>query len=201
MVLGHRRNKNLRDILVKSRIRYPPTRKLHQISGKETNVCVYTSNIRCDYCPKIDTSGKILCSKTKGTYKGPKDGTCGNNNLVYLVTCQRCQKQYVGETHRTLKERFYEHFYDCKHLSNPLNAPPSMQGKKSSGILKHFSVKPHCVNDVKIQPLEHIRKAPHVASTKKYRKTRELYWIYQLRTLEPMGLNTMENIHEILACI
>ncbi len=29
VVLGHRRNKNLRDILVKSRIRYPPTRKLH----------------------------------------------------------------------------------------------------------------------------------------------------------------------------
>ncbi len=45
-----------------------------------------------------------------------------------------------------------------------------MQGKKSSGILKHFSVKPHCVNDVKIQPLEHIRKPPHLASTKKYRK-------------------------------
>ncbi len=144
MVLGHRRNKNLRDILVKSRIRYPPTRKLKQISGKETNVCVYTSNIRCDYCLKIDTSGKMLCSKTKGTFKGPKDGTCGNNNLVYLVTCQRCHKQNVGETHRTHKERFYEHFYDCKRLSNSLNAPPSMQGKKSSGVSKHISVKPHC---------------------------------------------------------
>ncbi len=46
----------------------------------------------------------------------------------------------------------------------------------------------HCVNDVIIQPLEHIRKPPHLASTKKYRKTRELYWIYQLRTLEPKHL-------------
>ncbi len=185
-VLGHRRNNNLRDILVKSRIRYPPTRKLNQISSKETNVCVYTSNIRCDDCPKIDTLGKILCSITKGTYKGPTDGTYGNNNLVYLATCQRCHKQYDCETHRTLKERFYEHLYDCKHLSNPLNAPSSMQGKKSSGVSKHFSVKPHCVNDVIIQPLEHFRNPPHLASTKKYRKTRELYLIYQLRTLEPM---------------
>ncbi len=63
----------------------------------------------------------------------------------------------LGKLIEHLKERFFEHFYDCKHLSNPLNAPPSMQGKKSSGVSKHFSVKPHCVNDVKIQPLEHIR--------------------------------------------
>ncbi len=42
---------------------------------------------------------------------------------------------------------------------------PSKHGKKSSGVSKYFSVKPHCVNDVKIQPLEHIRKPPHLAST------------------------------------
>ncbi len=113
VVLGHRRNRNLRDILIKSRIRYPPTRRLNQISGREANVCVYTSNIRCEYCQKIDSPGKMyVLIQRVHTYNGPKDGTCGNNNLVYMVTCQRCQKQYVGENQRTLKDRFYRHFYD-----------------------------------------------------------------------------------------
>ncbi len=132
MVLCHRRIKNLRHILVKSRIRYPPTRKLHQISGKETNVCVYTSNIRYNHGPKIDKSGKILCSKTKGTYKVLKMVLVVTTIwYTLIVICQKCHKQYVGETHRTLKERFYEHFYDCKHLSNPLNAPPVCKGRNA----------------------------------------------------------------------
>ncbi len=100
VVLGHRRNKNLSYILVKSRIRYPPTRRLNQISGKINNVCVYTSNIKCDYCLKIDTWGKMVWSNTKGKYKGPKDGTCDKNNLVYLVTCQRWHIEHIEQLKR-----------------------------------------------------------------------------------------------------
>ncbi len=55
------RNKNLKDILVKSRIRYPPIRRLNQISGRETNVCAYNSNIR-KFC--ILTQ-RILYTNTK----------------------------------------------------------------------------------------------------------------------------------------
>ncbi len=105
-------------------------------------------------------------------------------------------------THRTIKERFYEYFYDCKYLSNPHNAPHSMQGKKSFGVSKHFSVKPHYVNDVKIQPLEHIKNPPHLASTKNYRKRTELYWKYLFENLGTDGFkHYMKDIHEILACI
>ncbi len=50
--------------------------------------------------------------------------------------------------------------------------------------------------DVKIQILEYILK---LKSTIKHRKTSELHWIYQLKTLESIGLNNMEKIHEILA--
>ena len=35
--------------------------------------------------------------------------TCDSANLTYMIQCKRCKKQYIGETKRTLRERFKEH--------------------------------------------------------------------------------------------
>lgn len=148
----------------------------------------------------MDISGKVTCSKTGHTYKTPEDGSCGCNNLVYLVTCKKCNIQYVGETQRTIKERFYGHFYDIKNLRNPSSAPESARNKPPTSMGKHFSSNSHSEDDVKIQILEFIKKSPKAENTKIFRKKRELHWIYQLKTLDPNGLNTMECIHEIITC-
>ena len=34
---------------------------------------------------------------------------CDSTNLTYMIQCKRCKKQYIGETKRTLRERFKEH--------------------------------------------------------------------------------------------
>ncbi len=112
VMVGHRRNTNLSDILVNARIRFPSTKRLNQVSRKITNVSVYTSNIVCIYCPKVDTSGTIMSTNSGRMYKTPDGGSCGSNNVVYLVTCKVCHKHYLGETFRTLKQRFYVNFYD-----------------------------------------------------------------------------------------
>ncbi len=200
-MIGHRRNTNLRDILVKARIKFPSTKRLNQVSGKITNVCVYTSNIVCVYCPKADTGAKLCALTQVGCIKHQKGGSCGSNKVAYLVTCKVCHKQYVGETSRTLKQRFNEHFYNWKNLKYPARAPPSVHNVNHSAVAKHFCLDGHKLDDGKIQILEHILRPPLLKSTTKYRKKRELHWIYQLKCLEPMALNNMENIHEILACI
>ena len=200
IIVGNRRGPNLQDILVKSRIRFPPKQKNFQISGKETNICVYTDETRCIYCPKLDLSGTVTCTNTGRTYKTPEGGSCGCNNLVYLVTCKKCKCQYVGETLRTLKERFYGHFYDIRNAKNPNLAPISVRSKPLTSMAKHFGCSTHSIEDVKIQILEFIKKPPRAEDTKIFRKKRELHWIYQLKTLDPLGLNTMECIHEILTC-
>ncbi len=84
---------------------------------------------------------------------------------------------------------------DWRNLKYPARAPPSVLDKKPPAVAKHFCLTGHCLDDVKIQILEFIGKPPMLRSTMKYRKTRELHWIYPLKTLEPMGLNNMENIH------
>ncbi len=48
----------------------------------------------------------------------------GHNNLVYLVICKTCSKQYVGVTNVTINCRFYYHLYDIKNLKHPESAPP-----------------------------------------------------------------------------
>ena len=35
--------------------------------------------------------------------------TCDSTNLTYIIQCKRCNKQYIGETKRTIRE----HFKDC----------------------------------------------------------------------------------------
>ena len=34
---------------------------------------------------------------------------CNSKNVIYMVQCNRCHKQYIGETKRRLKDRFNEH--------------------------------------------------------------------------------------------
>ncbi len=179
-MIGHRRNTNLRDILVKARIRFPSTKRLNKVSGKITNVCVYISNIVCIYCPKVDTSDKIMSTNSGRKYKTQDGGSWGSNNVVYLVTWKVCHKQYVGETFRTLKQRFYEHFYDWINLKYPAKAPPSLLHKNSSAVAKHFCLNEHSLDDVKIQILQYILKPPLLKNTIKYRKMRELHWIWRI---------------------
>ena len=44
-------------------------------------------------------------------------------NVVYLIKCTGCNKVYIGETGRRLKNRIYEHKRDCKieHLNTGLS--------------------------------------------------------------------------------
>ena len=35
--------------------------------------------------------------------------TCETKNLIYMIQCNRCHLQYIGETKRRLKDRFNEH--------------------------------------------------------------------------------------------
>ena len=35
--------------------------------------------------------------------------SCKSKNLIYLIQCNKCKCQYIGETKRQLNERFGEH--------------------------------------------------------------------------------------------
>ena len=104
-----------------------------------TNICCRTTRNPCPYCPKIDSTGIVTSSVTERTYHTPQEGSCGHNNLVYLVICTLCSKTYEGETSNIINQRFYDHSYDINNQKDPTSAPPSAKKKPLTPIARHFT--------------------------------------------------------------
>ncbi len=114
--IGFRRNPNMRDLLVHSRVSCPPAPTLTTGGTlKPGKICHKTD---CLYCSKLNTEGSCHSFVTSHKYFVPSKISCKMNNLVYLLSCSCCRLQYVGETHRTLADRLSEHLHDI-HLTLP----------------------------------------------------------------------------------
>ena len=98
---------------------------------------------------------------------------------MYLLTCEICHKQYVGQTYRPFNNRLREHLYyiNKRDTNQPLG--------------RHFADPSHQNIRLKAQILEHIPTPPELKKTETFRLAREHYWIHQLRVMEPFGLNVM----------
>ena len=97
--------------------------------------------------------------------------SCFSENLIYLIKCSNCNIQYVGET--------------SKQLNHRMNGHRSSFGKKDLLIAKHFSGEDNCnITHFTVKPIELIQNESNT-----YRKERESFWIKELRTVVPYGLN------------
>lgn len=93
VISAYKRNKNLKDILVHSKMKKPSTSPL------ETRV----------------TYPKFLTNTLSGT-GGPVWQKLGltNTNIIYAILCASCPLIYIGETQNTLGERLKQHLYLIK---------------------------------------------------------------------------------------
>ena len=98
--------------------------------------------------------------------------TCKSSNIVYLITCRKCSVQYVGETENPLHIRMNGHRSDI------------CMGKLEKPVAAHFSQPGHSTGNLQVCGIEKIHR-----DSAMWRKQRESYWIFELRTLIPNGLN------------
>lgn len=171
LIVGNRRKTNLGDILVKAKISTPKPAQY----GEPPDKC---KKKQCKICPLIIRNNHCTSFHTRRQYRTPQHSTCKNNNLVYLLDCQYCGLQYVGETKRRVHDRLSEHVRDTKN-------------KKNTPVAKHFNLPYHNYQHIRIQALEYIIQNRHKESTTTFRRGRETYWIHQLKTLDPWGINKM----------
>ena len=74
--------------------------------------------------------------------------TCDTQNLIYMIQCNRCNLQYIGETKRRLKDRFNEH---RRTIDNPNSK------SKPTTAAQHFISSPnHTANDIQLIPIEKV---------------------------------------------
>ena len=130
---------------------------------------------RCDLCSNFLAQGKHFSSASTGkSYPILDTVSCTSNNVIYLATCLICNVQYVGSTATPFKVRFRNHKSDL------------INNKSRCELAVHFNSKPHNLEHIRFIIIEKIRSTSNVDTilTK-----REAYWMAQLCTMHPHGLN------------
>ena len=73
----------------------------------------------CFFCPVLKPTDYFSSTVTHRLYKAcnhdlPSIVNCNSSNLIYLITCNTCNIQYVGETSQKLRVRFKKHRSEIK---------------------------------------------------------------------------------------
>ena len=126
---------------------------------------------RCKTCSFIHNVEKI--SGPKRSIKIADHLTCTSANVIYCITCNYCNKLYIGETGRRLGDRFREHLRDVERNDKDASKP----------VARYFNLPNHSKQHRAVCGL-----SLHLGSSES-RKTPEQKFIFQIGTLNPHGIN------------
>ena len=91
---------------------------------------------RCEVCVNVNETSNFTSSVTGKTYVINHKFDCNDKCLIYLLTCNCCKKQYVGQTvdkfrfrwnnyksnfrkhqrgETCMQQHLYDHFCECNH--------------------------------------------------------------------------------------
>lgn len=146
-----------------------------------------SSKHNCRTCEVYDNELSFQGSYNKEkhniiTLKNTISISCNTGNIIYLITCNNCKIQYVGETKRSLRARIGEHL---RSIKNPNKA-------NCKFFAEHYNQNPLCTS-FKVQIIEQMEKNASDKLNKEELLKQEKYWIKKLRTLAPYGLNDKFN--------
>ena len=127
--------------------------------------------LRCKSCMHIRPGITFKSATTGEKFQARVTANCRTKNIVYLIECRKCQKQYIGETENPLHIRMNGHRSD---YYRKLPDKP---------VAEHFNLIGHSFEDMLVMVIEQI-----MAGSAR-RKQRESFWIHTLQTLAPDGLN------------
>ena len=152
---AYRRNPNLSNFLVRAKIDPDEVQK----TTKRTSDDFYRHRTW------------VSNQSSKDVFKTQDRTDARTKNVVYLITCKVCKKQYVGETKNNLLTRFTQHRYNIKNEKN-----------MNTALVFHFVA--HGWENISATILE-----SNPRWTEQDRRRRESVWIARLRTKLPYGLN------------
>ena len=166
-IVVYRRSSNLSDFLVRAQLR-----NLAQHNQPRGSYPCEKNCLTCKYISDGQTS--YTFHSTGETRPITNHIDCNSKNVISMIQCNQCYKQYIGETKRRLKDRFNEH---RRPVDNPSNI------SKPTTVSGHFLTYDHSANDITLIPLELTK-----SNRDSVRKAREAYLIERGKTLEPLGI-------------
>lgn len=166
-ILAYKNHKNLNKMLIRSVV-------CNNVKSSQSFFSKKCTNNNCKACNYIvECSTFYSNNNSNKIYKIKHNFTCKTRNIIYLITCNKCKKQYVGQSSRPLADRINNHL-SC------------IRTHKQTPIGMHFNLPNHSITDFRIHAIDHITSKyniQHLLSTK------ETYWQNTLLTIFPHGLN------------
>ena len=169
--VAYRNPKTLKDKLVRS--------KLKTSTENKTKGFVGCGRKNCEICNIVEKGDEFESSVNGRKFKINFQFNCNSQNVIYLLLCKHCLKQYVGSTITKFRQRFNQ------YKSN-MNVYREGRGDslKQRFLIEHFFTEGHngSYNDLKVQIIDYCNPNDPEA--------REDFWMFQLETITPKGLNS-----------
>ena len=137
----------------------------------------------CQTCPIIQEVSTFKNLKNDTEYHLHHSLNCKSEEVIYLITCLRCNLQYVGETSTSLQKRLWKY----RNCINQQEQPPRL-----SLVEQHFRPENNHsgMMDLSIIPIAQcINPTGNPILGAYLRQDLEEFWIKTLNTKEPHGLN------------
>ena len=128
----------------------------------------------------IERTEKILWPKR--SIKIADHFTCTSANVIYCITYTLCKKLYIGETGRSLGDRFREHLRDVERDDKNASKPVSRHFNPRNRSKQHMAV---------------FRLFLHQGSTE-CRKAVEQKVSFQFGSLNPHGINERFSFNQFI---
>jgi hypothetical protein len=163
--------KRLKSILVSSHLRSNSTQGNAARGDRVIGGTTRCGRSRCLTCPMVSGKSTVTSSITGLTYPTPK-ATCISTKVIYLLSFDGCNHQYVGQTKNKLSLR--------------MNLYRSAFYKKATDQPAIY----HMVEEHKHHEWEDLRVTVlQLTNTEQELADAEFHWISQLMTDYPFGLN------------
>ena len=95
-------------------------------------------------------------------------------NVIYLIECKRCNMQYFGQTNQQVSKCMNSQRFDINNFDSQ---------SYTSNVALRFNSYPHSIVDFRLLPID-------VVKDEMARLCKETYWIHELDTLHPKGMNS-----------
>ena len=153
-LVANRRPRNLKDFFVRAILK--PQQQQQQQQHKGTIRC---GRPRCKTCAHIRPGTRFCSTVAKDTFRARVTATCKTSNVIYLIECSKCHKQYVGETENPLHLRINGHRCDYyRRLSD-------------KEVAVHFNTSGHTFDNAMTMIIEQMGVARTVPKENKGRAT------------------------------
>ena len=157
-LVAYKRPPNIKQKLIRAKIPVKTQRPKRNTKGMKK--C-----LKCSACPYIKEGRKIEATQNKFKLDINVSADCQTTNCIYMLGCKQCPQQYIGETERSIKERFLEH---KGYVSNKMLT-------KATGA--HFNQRGHSISDMQITIIEKVFNPDP-----QFRKQRERMFINKFNT-------------------